>query len=226
MTSIPGLSHVARLGPEHLDAMTRLQDRVARDLPEGYVRPKTPDDLAGYAEGRLGAAFGIVADDALLAMSLLQLPSESQPNRGAVPMPRVPAADWPRHACFLANTMVLPAARGRGCQRALIEARFAHAAQAGMKWVCAGVHLANTASWRNLLARGMAIVGLRLDSGYPVIGLTASLHAPLPVRETAGQMTVGALDHMRHEFALRHGYVGVRLAPDGGVVYRRAANER
>jgi GNAT superfamily N-acetyltransferase len=223
---MPGLPHVTRLGPEHLDAMTRLQDAVTRDLPEGYIRPKTPDDLAGYADGRLGAAFGIVADDALLAMSLLLIPSEERPNPGTIPVPRVPAEDWPLHACFLANTMVLPDARGRGYQRALIEARFVHAAHASMKWVCAGVHLANTASWRNLLARGMTIVGLRLDFGYPVIGLIASLGEPLPVRETAGQMTVGALDHTRHEFALKHGYVGVRIAPDGGVVYRRAASDQ
>ena len=40
-----------------------------------------------------------------------------------------------------------------------------------MRW---GIHLQNSVSWANLLARGMAIAGIRFDLGYPIIGLLSS----------------------------------------------------
>lgn len=74
--------------------------------------------------------------------------------------------------------MVRPAARGRGHQGTLLDARIAHAASAKMRWICSGVHLQNSLSWANLLAKGMVIAGIRFDYGYPVIGLLRALEAP------------------------------------------------
>jgi hypothetical protein len=88
-------------------------------------------------------------------------------------------ADWPLRAAFLENSMVRPASRGRGHQRALIAARADHARAVGRRWLCAGVQLGNRVSWTNLLIFGMSIVGICLDLGYPIIGLLRPLGSRL-----------------------------------------------
>jgi hypothetical protein len=133
----------------------------------------------------------------------------------------VPEDDWPLYACFLENTMVLPAARGRDYQRILLDIRFSHAASTKMRWVCAGVQFRNFVSWANLLAKGMAIVGMRFDLGYPVIGLLRSLDARALTHDSSDQVSIRAHDLSQHQAALQDGYIGVRLASDGAVIYQQ-----
>jgi GNAT superfamily N-acetyltransferase len=198
-----------------------LQAAVAAGLPAHFIRVRSEDELRGYLNGRLGVAFGIFDRDVLLATALLRLPSPDHPNpQSDPPFPLVPAADWPCHAAFLENAMVLPAARGRGFQRALLLLRLAHAAVSGMKWVCAGANLRNEASWRNLLAEEMAIVGL-IDRGFPAIGLLAAFDADALATVADDRLAVPAQDQAGHQAALRDFYVGVGLAPEGTVIYRR-----
>jgi GNAT superfamily N-acetyltransferase len=197
-----------------------LQASVGTGLPAGFVRSKTEVELRAYLDGALGVAYGIVERAALVAMALLRIPDESHPNIGP-PFPLVPEGDWPLSACFLESTMVRPAARGRGYQRRLVDARFMRAASAGMRWVCAGVALRNAVSWANLLARGMAIAGIRFDPGYPVLGLLRSSDPTRLTTDPSDQVTVRAEDPARHQAALLAGYVGVRPGPGGAVTYRR-----
>jgi len=217
-----GAPSAVRLTRDDLAAMLALQAVVATGLPAGFVRPKAERDLAGYLDGRLGAAYGILEGGALSAMAVVRIPCERHPN-GEPRFRHVPEPDWPCHACFLESTMVLPAFRGLGYQRALIEARMAEAALAAMRWVCAGVRLENQKSWANLLAGGMVIADIRLDPGFPVIALLR----PCPGRElspdSADQLMVAALDHTQHEAALAAGYVGVRLLGADVVIYERLA---
>lgn len=218
-----GASEPARivlLTPDDLIRMLHLQLYISMHLPAGFFRAKSERDLYAYLDGSAGAAFGVVQQDQLTATALLRIPSEKNPNSG-MQFPHVPAADWPLHAAFLENAMVHPSARGQGFQRLLLEARFSHAAEHGMRWVCAGVHLNNAVSWSNLLAQGMLIAGLRLDLGYPVLGLLGTLNPHgLPVN-LADQIRVAGYDQRQHQTALQNGYVGARLAPEGAVVYQR-----
>lgn len=214
---------VRQLTVADLTDIVDLQETVTAGLPVGFIRAKTESELRGYLDGTLGVAYGIVEGAALLAMALLRIPNESHPNAG-LPFPLVPEADWPLHACFLENTMVLPAARGRGYQRTLLDARLFHATSPKMKWICAGVHLQNSVSWTNLLAEGMVIAGIRFDPGYPVIGLLASSDASALASDASDQVLVSTRDHARHQAVLQDGYIGVRLASDGAVIYQRLSS--
>jgi hypothetical protein len=212
---------VKQLTPADLGEMAALQAAVAAELPAEFMRIRGEDDLRGYLNGRLGAAFGIFDRDVLLATALLRLPAPDRPNpKSDPPFPIVPAADWPCHAASLENAMVLPAARGRGYQRALLRLRLAHAAAAGMKWVCSGANLLNQVSWSNLLAEELAIVGMRLDLGPPLIGLLAAFDADALATDPDDRLLVAAQDQPAHQAALRDGYVGVSFA-EGTVTYRR-----
>ncbi|MEW6270246.1 MAG: hypothetical protein AB1689_13225 [Thermodesulfobacteriota bacterium] len=216
-------TQVRRLSLEDLPAVLALQAAVSGDLPEGFLFSKDDDQLRAHLDGTLGVAFGIAPHDELVAVSLLRVPSDEHPNRSGVPFPLVPPEDWPTRAGFLANTIVHPSVRGRGYQRALLDVRIAHAAAAGMRWICAGVHLDNVVSWANLLARGMVIVGIRFDPGYPIIGLLMTARGEAPASDASDRREVGARDARAHEELLRERYVGVEITRDGTVIYQRLA---
>jgi GNAT superfamily N-acetyltransferase len=220
-TSIPG-PLVRQLGPGHRAAIAVLQAAVTAELPPYFLRGKSEADLHHYLDGTHGAAYGIVEDDHLLAMALLRLPSQAHPNaKGDPPFPIVPAADWPCHAAFLENAVVLPAARGRGYQRALLDVRMFRAAVSGMRWICSGANLRNEQSWTNLLSCGMAIVGM-IDIGFPLLGLLTAVDAPDLATDPRDRIAVPVQDRARHQAVLRDGYIGVRRMPDGGhVIYQR-----
>jgi hypothetical protein len=116
--------------------------------------------------------------------------------------------------------MVRRSARGRGFQRLLFDERVAHAARAKMKWICSGVHLDNVVSWSNLMAKGMVIVGIRFDFGYPLIGLLKAVEGDALATDASDHMLVRISDAQRHEAAIDAGYVGVRPMGDT-VVYQR-----
>lgn len=214
------LPPIRRLTPADLPALLELRATAAAGLPPGFVWPKTEAQLRAYLDGA-SAAFGVAGSDgALSACALLHLPAAGRPNPGPA-FPRVPGADWPLRACGLEGTVVRPAARGRGLQRALVDARLAGATRAGMRWAYAGVRLDNAVSWANLLARSLVIVGMRFDPGYPILGLLRPLDLGALRTDPGDRVPVGAGDPARHQAALDAGYVGVRLATDGSVTYER-----
>lgn len=217
-------SFVRRLAPGDLPALLALQEAVEKQLPAGFLWPKPEAELRAFLHGAGGGAWGIAAGSALLGAGLLRVPDPRQPLGG----PRfrlVPESDWTLHTAFLEHAMVRPLARRRGCHRVLLDVRLGAARAAGMRWVCGGVRLSNPPSWASLLARGLAIADMRVDLGEPMIGLLASLAAPLTT-DPADRRAVPADDPLLHRRALDDGYVGVRLAPDRTVVYERLRTPR
>lgn len=212
-----------RLVTTDFAAVARLQSEVAETVPKSFLRNKTSEELHAFLtddiNNKIGAGFGIFEHGKLLAMGFVRTSMVNHPYQGP-PFPRVPKEDWPNHAAFLENTIVAPTERGRGFQRTLIDLRTAHAKAAGARLVCAGVHLGNEVSWRNLLASGMAIVGIRLTNGHAVIGLLKSFDdnalrsSMTNLRLVAAQNTDGHLD------AMEHGYIGKRMSTWGYVVYQ------
>jgi predicted GNAT superfamily acetyltransferase len=201
------------------DAVSALQNEVAATTPSGFLRVKTVAEINAFLNGEIGAGFGIFDNTKLLAMGFVRSSMADHPYLGP-PFPRVPKEDWPNNSAFLENTIVAPMARGRGFQRALIDLRTAHAKAAGARLLCSGVHLGNKISWRNLLASGMAIVGIRITNGQAVIGLLKSfddnaLHSSITnLRLVAADDTDGHLD------ATERGYIGKRMTTWGYVVYQ------
>jgi len=210
-----------RLAPADLGDVVALQDAVTAVLPQGYVRRMSDGDLRAFLDGSAGLAYGYGAPGALVCMSFLKIPSARHPNPGGMPFPIVPAEDWERHAGFVANTLVLPEARGRGYQRALLDRRLVDAKAAGMRWLCGGAHLENVVSWRNLVARGFVVAGMRRDYGFPVIGLLYGYDPAALAADPDDALRIPLRDLSAHEAAFAKGYVGVGIDADGSLVYQR-----
>lgn len=213
------LSLVRRLTIDDLGDALALQRIVGDGLPAGYLFPKTDAELSAYLDGSRGAAWGIGPAGGLRAVALLRLPAPDQSFSGP-PFPLVPA-DEIGLSCFLENTIVHPEERRRGHHRTLLDARISAADAMGKRWVCAGVHLENRRSWSNLLAAGLAIVGMRRDFGYPVIGLLRPADRDVLATDAGSDRPVAVAEVEAHDAALREGWVGLRLLPDGRVLYRR-----
>ncbi len=196
-----------------------LQAVVVGTLPPGYLRPKTDAEVCRYLDGTNGVAYGVFAGPRLAAMGLLRIPTRPDAY-GRLRFPLIPGDDWPLRACFLEHAMVHPDDRGRGHQRALLDARLRYAAATSMRWTCGGVRLHNVVSWRNLLRAGMVIAGIRFDLGYPVIGLLRACDGTALAAPSGDEVCVAVEDAAGHEAALRAGRVGARIAEDGTVRYR------
>jgi predicted GNAT superfamily acetyltransferase len=207
-----------RLDMSDFAELAALQREVAAGAPQGFIRGKSDDDLAAIVEGRAGAAYGVRARGELIAAGLLTFPGPTP--KGAPPFPRVPPTDWSTRVAFFDNAVVRADMRGRGLQRALFDARLAHARRAGRVWFCAGVHAGNIASISNLLKRGMAIVGLAFFHGYPLFAMLRAEDASALATTGAG-VHVAAHDVVAHERVLGGGMIGEGIV-DGAVVYRRA----
>jgi GNAT superfamily N-acetyltransferase len=213
-------TQVRELTASDLDDVLRIQELVTRDLPPGFLWPRSEQELRAYLDGTVGVAYGVAEDGALVGWGLLRLPSAGASYAGP-PFPLVPSEDQPLRLAFLGNGMVHPDHRRRGHQRALYAARRQHAARAGMRWLAAGTHVANVASWGNLLDLGMRIAGVRLDTGYPLIGLLEGLGEHRLATDADVATLVPLADPAQHQSALDAGFVGVRRHAHGVVRYER-----
>lgn len=215
------------LGAADLAAAGLLQRQVERGLPHGFLRGKSEQELQAYLGGSVGVAYGVFGahdghgDAMLLSMALLRLPTPAHPIAGEC-FPHVPPADWPLRAAFLEQAMVLPEARGLGHHQALVRVRIAHARRcARSRWICAGVHLANAGSWRNLMRLGLVIAASRTRGGATTLALLMSLNDVVLHTDPSSQRWVIGHDAKGHASALGAGYFGVRPALADTVIYQR-----
>lgn len=234
MTTKPAAPRLRRLAAEDLAAIVELQRAVCAGSAARFIAPKDEAELARFLDGTLGAAYGVAEAASVVATALLRLPGAgpSAPSlKEALASPgvvmasglpeRIAEGDWARRTAFLENAMVLSAARGRGYQRALLDARLAHVRRAGMRWVFAGVNFWNTISWSNLLRRGLAIGGIRFDRAEPILGMLHALDAAALASAAGDRISVKYDDVSEHRAALERGYVGVLAGARGDVIYQR-----
>jgi hypothetical protein len=227
VTVTASATDVVRLTAADLQDALALQRLIVAEVPAGHLFAKSDDDLRAYLDGERGLAFGIRGAlpgrrDALVALSLLRLVLAEQPADGPK-FPRVPEDEWARRACFLENTIVHPDRRKRGLHPVLLDARLAAASERGCRWFCSGVHFDNQRSWSNLLVAGLAIVGIRVDIGYPAMGLLRAADPEALATDPHDERLVAADDLAAHQAALAEDRIGVRRLADGRVVYRRLA---
>jgi hypothetical protein len=210
-----------RLNPGELPAIQRLFAEEAPGLPDGFVQPRGEVELMGYLDGSAGQAFGVFDDRLLQAVGLLRLP-EPEAFAGQPTFPFVPSADWPQLTAFGECVLVRKWVRGRGHQRALIKARALAAQAAGRRWFCAGVHVENRRSWRNLLLSGFLLVGCRAEPN-PRFGFLRPLHGTaLPLRpQTVARVRLD--DPVGLQAALAAGLVGAALEEGQRLLFRHPA---
>lgn len=190
--------------------LQRLHADSAGSFPAYWMRSRSAAELAGYLDGTRGLAFGVIEQDQLLSVGLLRLPSPTQPNSGD-PFPRIPAADWRLDTAVLDGALVHPAARGLGYQRVIIERGRAVVADLGLRWLAAGVHLANVASWRNLLRHGFAITGTRQQETGTFLTLLTGGDGGRLATDEARSVRVRIDDAQGIALHLAEGYAGVAL---------------
>ncbi len=215
------------LGAADFAAAGLVQRQVEHGLPHGFLRGKSEQELHAYLGGSLGVAYGVFGTPdghgtaALLSMALLRLPTPAHPMAGEC-FPHVPPADWPLRAAFLEQAMVLPEARGLGHHQALVRVRIAHARRCKLaRWICAGVHLANAGSWRNLMRLGLVIAASRTRGGATTLALLMRLNDVVLHTDPCSQRWVIGHDAEGHASALEAGYFGVRPALADTVIYQR-----
>ena len=155
------------LRPADLAALHALHRASIAGLPPAMVKPESLDFLASLLHGRARVQ-GAWDNDALVAYGVLQhdlLPTDN---------PRAHLGLAPAQALFkLAGAAVAPHWRGQGLQRTLIERRLAWADGHA---VFATAAPGNPASWRSLLACGLAVRALEYRYG----GLPRYLMARVP----------------------------------------------
>jgi len=213
------VQRVVRLNPGELPAIQRLFAEEAPGLPDGFVQPRGEIELMAYLDGSAGQAFGAFDDRLLQAVGLLRLPGPDA-CAGQPAFPFVPSADWPQLTAFGECVLVRKWARGRGHQRALIKARALAAQAAGRRWFCAGVHVENRRSWRNLLLSGFLLVGCREEPGQARFGLLRPLNgASLALRPRTVERV--ALENLAGlQAALAQGLVGAALDGEARLLFR------
>jgi GNAT superfamily N-acetyltransferase len=212
-----------QLDEDDFESVLALRKAVSRDLPENFMRTQTDEEVRACLAGSIGVAWGAEGSGGLLGVGMLHHPSpQASASLGA--FPGVPKQDWPGRATFLGGTMVHPDARGAGLQRHLVDARKRYAAASGSRWVCAGAHVQNWPSWRNLLKGGMVVVGMRHDLGFPLLALIGSVHSvgrPMfSVTRSDDVRVIDIEDLTAHESAIAEGLVGLCDAGGGrALVY-------
>ncbi len=202
-----------------------IQNIILAESDHGFIHPRSDETLIDYLSNSNNVVFGLETEDKIIAFGVLNVPKKNQRNK-SLRFKIVPDEEWAYHSCFIESAMVLPNYRGKGLQKILIETRIAAAITCGMKWLCAGVKFDNYKSWGNLLAKGLVIVGYRVDLGYLILGLAQKLNGPVLRFENKESMSVNIFDEQGHRTALDNGFLGINVVSEkncSSVVYKRIA---
>ncbi len=148
---------VARpLGSEDGIALEMLHQHVLDALEDSdlfWVEMEPMEMFAKYGNGR-GAIIGAFDGNHLVGYGALCLPGADGPVRGADHL--LPLSDLPRVA-HLSSAMVLPAYRGRGLHRWLLQRRIEIAVGLGRRHLVSTAAPKNHCSWGNMVRAGLAI---------------------------------------------------------------------
>jgi len=204
-----------------------LHRTVLRDLEErglqSFFLPKTPEQLRACLSNGHGVTVGAYAGPELVGVSTLTFPRQESD----VALVALPEGITLHQLCEVRSTAVHPKHRGRGINRRMLAAllevwRPSHP----RKVLVSEFEVRNIASWKTSVAFGLVIEYTAVD---PDDG--ARLMYGVLRRDRAGE-GVGGRALLLHpdrqwpdlQAALRDGYRGVNVTPDGRLVCRRAAN--
>ncbi|HRY15145.1 MAG: hypothetical protein KDJ31_16590 [Candidatus Competibacteraceae bacterium] len=196
------------LKPTALAEVQDIHQEALRRLPEpGLVRADSEAFFAHHFSGE-GRTLGVFAEDRLIAYGILGLPAgpDYRYDRFLEDL-GLPAGEWPRMAQLI-GVAVRPEWRGNSLHRRLCEWRL-ELAHTVHRWQIAAVSApGNPCSWRNLLAAGLRVKGIKLLGGQQLRYL---LHADLrgaPPLDSAGAVTVEVSAMTEQRRLLATGYWG------------------
>jgi ribosomal protein S18 acetylase RimI-like enzyme len=141
-----------------LQPVSNLQELVARSLHSPEIFRLHGDD---YFKGLLECnrfVIGAIADNSLIAYSLVSIPGNGKENLGRDIGLSEGNLEGVAH---LQATAVHPAYRGNGLQRAMVAAHLRVIEEMGFEHVLCTVSLKNPISLRNILSSGFVIKGLK-----------------------------------------------------------------
>ena len=207
-------------------ALAEVQDihqEALRRVPEpGLVRVDSEAFFAHHFNGE-GHTLGVFAGDRLIAYGILGLPAgpDYRYDRFLEDL-GLPASEWNRMAQLI-GVAVRPEWRGNGLHRRLCEWRL-ELAHVVHRWQVAAVSApGNPYSWRNLLAVGLRIKGVKWLSGDQLRYL---LHADLrgsSSLDPASVVTIEVSAMAEQRRLLAAGYWGYAAAMEQNVLRLRYA---
>ncbi|MCC8986723.1 MAG: hypothetical protein LM523_03270 [Candidatus Contendobacter sp.] len=198
-----------------LPAVRRIHHEGLRRIVEpGLIREETDEFFRFHLQGE-GRILGVFVAEQLVAYAVLALPdSAAYPYDRLVDELGLPASAW-RRIGHLTGVGVLPEWWGNNLHLQLCQWRLGLARADGRRHAAAFAAPRNPFSWRNLLAAGLRIKGIRMMGGDKLRYL---LHidyhdAPPPDPDTAVIISVSAIADQRA--LLGQGYWGyAQAAPD------------
>lgn len=211
------------LEPAALPAVQSIHQEALRFLAKpGLVRTDSEVFFADHFTGQ-GRTLGVFAHDQLIAYAILALPTgpDYRYDRFVEDL-GLPASDWRRMAQLI-GVAVLPEWRGNRLHQRLCEWRM-ELAHASRRWHVAAVSApGNPYSWRNLLAVGLRIKGIKLLGGDQLRYLFYTDLRGLPPLNPATDVTVEVSAVAEQRILLARGYCGYAAVMDCAVPHMRYA---
>lgn len=211
------------LEPAALPAVRDIHQEALRWLPEPrLVRADSEAFFADHFTGE-GRILGVLVDDRLIAYAILSLPAgpDYRYDRFVEDL-NLPASDWCRTA-QLTGVAVLPEWRGNHLHRRLCKWRLELARATGRWHVAAVSAPGNPYSWRNLLAVGLRVKGIKLLGGDQLRYLFhTDLRGSLSLDPTTG-MAVEVSTIAEQRSLLAKGYWGYAAVMDRDILKMRYA---
>ncbi|HCB14519.1 MAG TPA: hypothetical protein DEP36_13275 [Gammaproteobacteria bacterium] len=211
------------LEPAALPAVWEIHQQALRRLPEpGLVRADPEAFFADHFTGE-GRILGVFADDRLIAYAILSLPAgpDYRYDRFVEDL-GLPASDWCRVA-QLTGVAVRPEWRGNRLHRRLCEWRLELARAAG-RWHIAAVSApGNLYSWRNLLAVGLRVTGIKLLGGAQLRYLFYTDLRGSPPLDPATGLIVEVSSIAEQRILLTKNYWGYAVVMDRDTPHMRYA---
>lgn len=220
---LPDNSFVRKLSINDIGQIYHLQERITKNLSNGFVHSKSKEELSDFINGNKGITIGIEANGKVVAFSILQVPNISNPNTN-LKFKNIPDEDWGLATCFIENTIVQEKFQGKGLQKLLVDLRISVAINYNMKWICSGVNFENNVSWMNLIKKGLFIVDYREDRGYLTLGLSQKINQEPLAFSKNNELKVKTTDKNAHINAIDNGFIGVKLIKeenDKFVIYNK-----
>lgn len=184
------------LGPEFLDMIMDLQERVYKDLkPEEktFIVHKTREFFENHLKGG-HPIIGVISGDKVIAQSVIRIPNAHDPKTGMADMPHL--SDMPIDSVtVLQGVLCDPEHRGNKLMQSMVKHWLAWAGQNGRSNAVAEIEIRNHHSWSVFLEAGLWLVSIGYDKSD---GSTVyNVHQELP---EDGKIKYKALRKLGDEF--------------------------
>lgn len=184
------------LGPEFIDMIMDLQDRVYKDLKEedkNFIVLKSREFFENHLNGG-HPIIGVISGDKVIAQSVIRIPNAKDPKTGMSDMPHL--SDMPIDSITVIQGVLCdPEHRGNKLMQSMVSHWLSWAGQCGRSNAVAEIEIRNHHSWSVFLEAGLWLVSIGYDKSD---GSTVyNVHQELP---EDGKIKYKALRKLGDEF--------------------------